>query len=174
MDDRKFKPLKNFISDRTCFGCGDANPAGLKMTFRTDGTTVVSELSVPAHLCGWNRLVHGGILSTLMDEIMSWTAIHLLQRLILTKSMQIDFLHPVYVGTPLRLEGRIDRHLSPKEAEVTADLHIKDGMRRCTHARGRFALFTAEAMQRMKIMDKDTVKSYTRWIENGGSIGSPE
>lgn len=167
MDDRTFRPLKNFILDRNCFGCGEANPAGLKMTFVTDGATVVSELSVPEHLCGWNRLVHGGILATLMDETMSWTAIHLMQRLILTKSMQIDFLSPVYVGMPLRLEGRIDRHLSEKEAEVTAELFLKENMQRCVRSRGRFALFTARAMRRMKIVDESTVAAFERRFEDG-------
>lgn len=162
MKDRSFRPLTNFAIDRTCFGCGDANPAGLKMSFKTDGATVVSDLSVPDHLCGWNRLVHGGILATLLDETMSWTAIHLLQRLILTKSMQIDYLRPVYVGMPLRLEGRMARHLSDREAEVAADLYLKDGMQRCASSRGRFALFTAEAMRRMKIVDKDTVEAFAR------------
>jgi acyl-coenzyme A thioesterase PaaI-like protein len=167
MDNRDFKPLTKFAAAGSCFGCGDANPAGLKMAFMTDGRTVVSELSVPDHLCGWNRLVHGGIVATLMDEIMGWTAIQLLQRLILTKSMQIDFLRPVYVGMPLRLEGRIDRHPSDKEAEVTADLYIKDGMQHCSRSRGWFALFTAEAMGRMKIVDQATVEAFARWFGSG-------
>ncbi len=172
MDDRDFRPLTNFTADRSCFGCGDANPEGLKMSFMTDGRTVVSELAVPDHLCGWNRLVHGGILATLMDETMSWTAIHLLRRLILTKSMQIEFLRPVYVGMPLRLEGRIDRHLNEKEAEVTADLYIQDGLQHCSRSRGRFALFTAEVMQRMKIMDPATVEAFARRF--GTATRSPE
>ena len=171
MDKERFRPLTNFTSDRSCFGCGDANPSGLKMAFMTDGTTMVSELAVPEHLCGWSRLVHGGILATLMDEIMSWTAIQLLQRLILTRSMQIEFLRPVHVGVPLRLEGRIDRRVSPKEAEVTADLYIKEGMQHCVRSRGRFALFTGQAMRRMRIVDSATVEAFERRFESRTGAG---
>ena len=171
MDDSQFKPLTNFTPDQSCFGCGRANPIGLKMSFFTDGDTVVSELVVPEHLCGWNRLVHGGILATIMDEIMSWTAIHLLGRLILTKSMQIEFLRPVYVGAPLRLESRIDHHASAKEAHVAADLYIKDGRQRCACSRGSFALFSAGAMRRMKILDGTTVDAFQQRFETSFKKG---
>ena len=115
-----FRPLENFTQDRNCFACGIDNPYGLHMVFATDGQTVISDITIPPHLCGWHRLVHGGIIATLMDEIMSWTAIHLLQRLILTRSMEIEFLRPVLMQVPLRVEGRVEKMVSPKEAVLNA------------------------------------------------------
>ena len=46
------------------------------MTFYTNQTAVYSKITVPDHLCGWNNLVHGGVLTTIMDEIMSWATIY--------------------------------------------------------------------------------------------------
>ena len=59
-----------------CFGC-PKNEAGLQMEFYLNEKldTVVSWLSVPDHLCGWGNIVHGGIISTLLDEAMGWAGL---------------------------------------------------------------------------------------------------
>ena len=77
------------------------------MKFYTNEAAVYSKLIVPDHLCGWNNLVHGGVLTTIMDEIMSWAAIYLLQQVPMTKSIRVDFLKPVYVGNSLKAEGTV-------------------------------------------------------------------
>jgi len=93
--------------DHRCFACGPANAAGLHMRFLAGEDRVVSRLTIPEHLRGWSNLAHGGVLSTILDEIMSWTAIHLLRRVILTKSMTVNFKKPVYVEKPVEAVGRI-------------------------------------------------------------------
>ena len=67
--------------DHKCFGCSPANPHGLQMEFyHADDAVLHSWLVVPDHLRGWNDLVHGGVISTILDEIMSWTAISMLKK----------------------------------------------------------------------------------------------
>ena len=51
-----------------CFGCSPINPSGLQMEFYANDSFVFSEVTVPQHLCGWNNLIHGGVLSTILDE----------------------------------------------------------------------------------------------------------
>ena len=53
--------------DHNCFGCSPVNASGLQMTFYANETAVFSKVTVPEHLCGWNNLVHGGVLSTILD-----------------------------------------------------------------------------------------------------------
>ena len=65
------KPLRN-RRDHHCFACGPQNPHGLKMTFYTDERSVYSWVTVPGHLRGWDNLIHGGVISAILDEIMSW------------------------------------------------------------------------------------------------------
>ena len=69
--------------DHNCFGCSPRNEAGLKMVFHInqEGDTAVSWLSVPDHLCGWANMVHGGIISTILDEAMGWAALVILKKL---------------------------------------------------------------------------------------------
>jgi acyl-coenzyme A thioesterase PaaI-like protein len=132
--------------DHNCFGCSPVNTSGLQMTFYTNETAVCSKVTVPEHLCGWNNLVHGGVLTTLLDEIMSWSAIYLLKRVPMTKSMTVDFLKPIYVGDPLRVEGTV--------------IYNKDDVC-CTSAAGTFAVFSPAVAKRLSITDDESLK----WFE---------
>ncbi|MBU0697911.1 MAG: PaaI family thioesterase, partial [Proteobacteria bacterium] len=100
---RELPPLDN----HKCFGCSPRNPSGLRMKFYTNDKSLFSSLTVPDHLCGWDRFVHGGVIATILDEIMSWSAITLLKRIILTKSMTIDFVKPIFIGNRLTAEGKV-------------------------------------------------------------------
>lgn len=147
------------MSTHNCFGCGPANPSGLQMKFYTDETSLFSRLTVPDHLCGWDRMVHGGVISTVLDEIMSWSAITLLKRIILTKSMAVDFLKPVFVGTELCVEGKLLSHNSEREALMAGFLYDHNG-ELCARSQGTFALFTPAAALRMRIMSEADVRGF--------------
>jgi acyl-coenzyme A thioesterase PaaI-like protein len=157
-----WKPLQSFSSDDHCFACGSKNPFGLHMQLLTEGNRVGANVVVPGHLCGWGRLVHGGIITTLLDETMSWTAIHLLKRLILTRTMEIEFIQPVAPNIPLRTEGRIESRNKNTEALVSAALYDETD-RVCATSRGRFALISTKMMRRMKIMDEQVVSDFERF-----------
>jgi uncharacterized protein (TIGR00369 family) len=66
------KIMKDFNDDQYCFVCGKKNPAGLKIEFRENLETKEVEAAVvfPTHLQGWKDTVHGGLLATVLDEIM--------------------------------------------------------------------------------------------------------
>ena len=157
-----YRKITNFTSDRSCFACGEMNPVGLKMRFETNGNTLKSRITLSEHMCGWSRLAHGGILSTLLDEIMSWTAIHLLESLILTKNMRIEYVKPVYVGRPLLVKGWVVEHSGPREALIGAELFDEQTDRLCARAQGEFALFSSKTMRRMGIIDDDTLDDFER------------
>ena len=135
-----------------CFGCSPINPSGLHMRFYTDGEALFSWLSVPAHLSGWRDLVHGGVTTTILDEIMGWSAIYLLKTLCLTKSISIDFLKPVYVGRELQAEGRLLTVKSGREAVMEGFLLDSEG-NLCSKAIGTFALFPPAMAERLGMMD---------------------
>lgn len=70
MTQHEWRSLTNI--DHDCFGCGQHNHQGLKMTFASNGEQLRSELVIPEHLRGWSNLVHGGITTTILDEMMGW------------------------------------------------------------------------------------------------------
>lgn len=107
MNAKHRQPIEN--TDTACFACGSDNPYGLHMKFSTDGTKLYSHLIPPAHMAGWENLLHGGIISTILDEIMAWTALYLLQWIILTKSLHVEFLRPIQVNTELEVQGWVEQ-----------------------------------------------------------------
>ncbi|HVM32551.1 MAG TPA: PaaI family thioesterase [bacterium] len=61
---------QRYQDDHYCLCCGDRNPLGFKMKFRFEGEKLLSEVSVPKEYQGFADVVHGGILGTLLDEVM--------------------------------------------------------------------------------------------------------
>ena len=155
-DYRKFKPIDN-RDDHKCFACGPANPHGLQMKFFTDGKMVTSWLTIPEHLCGWDNLVHGGVISTVLDEIMSWTAIHLLKRIVVTRTMTVAFVKPVYVGDRLQAVGEITNLEKDKEAVVEGKLY-KGDHELCARSTGHFAILKPKIAQKLGIISAEALK----------------
>ncbi len=92
-----------------CFGCGPANPSGLHLEFllAEDGS-VVCLPTIPDSFEGPPGYLHGGIIATLLDEIMS-KSVRARGLTAMTRRMEIDYLRPVPSGAQLRMEGRLVR-----------------------------------------------------------------
>ena len=143
-----------------CFGCSPANPSGLQMKFYTRNSMVFSHLTVPEHLCGWDRLVHGGVISTILDEIMSWTGIYMLKQITMTKSMTVDFIKPVYINSELKAEGRVMEKTGKHEALLEGRLYNDNGTL-CARSKGNFAIFSPKVAKRLGIARKE----HLEWFE---------
>ncbi len=124
------------------------------MEFFTDGEKLLSWPKVPDHLTGWDHIIHGGIITTMLDEIMGWSALHLLKKMTLTKSITVDFLKPVYLGEEIRLEGRMVELRGDREALMQGILY-NQADQACAKATGIFALFTIDQMRKRGIVAED-------------------
>jgi acyl-coenzyme A thioesterase PaaI-like protein len=99
-------PLPRLAHHR-CFGCGNANPIGLHMTFGMEGEAAVCDLALdPLHM-GWEGIAHGGIVTLVLDEIMSWAIIAHHRTFFVTRRVQVEFVRPAPAGTPLVARGVI-------------------------------------------------------------------
>jgi uncharacterized protein (TIGR00369 family) len=101
-------PMAHSAQNR-CFGCGQANPAGLRLEFLlTEDSSVVCLATIPEPFEGPTGYLHGGIIATLLDETMS-KAIRAQGFTAMTRQMEIEYLRPVPSGSPIRMEGRVVR-----------------------------------------------------------------
>lgn len=150
--------------DHHCFACGPANECGLKMKFYTDDEGVYSVLTIPAHHRGWDRLVHGGITSTILDEIMSWAAIYLLKKVILTKKMTVEFLKPIYVGSQLRAEGLVKQRTGPREAVMEGFLYDAQD-RLYARSEGVYALLEPKIAAKLDMMGPEALEDIRMILE---------
>ena len=150
---------------KDCFGCGSKNPHGLQMKFLTDDEAVYSHVAVPSHLTGWNDLVHGGILSTMLDEIMAWAAIYLLKKVVVTKSMQIEFIKPVFAADELTVTGRVLEQQNDREALMEGVVHRTTG-ELCTRSTAIFTLFAPAVAKRLGIMSDADITAFLEPLWN--------
>ncbi len=91
-----------------CFGCAPGNPFGLHMTFFEDGEDIVSIWHPEKHYQGWVDTMHGGILSTLIDEVCGWVVTRKKQTSGFTTSLNVRYRKSVSTNDPeLTIRARI-------------------------------------------------------------------
>ncbi len=110
-----------------CFACGTENPIGLNLQFYRLGDAVYSEITLDRQYEGWEGVVHGGIVSTLLDEVMSWAIMYAKQVFLVTRKMDIKYIRPVLVGTPLRVAGRLMDDSEPPKIRARAEIRDDQG-----------------------------------------------
>ncbi len=140
---------------QNCFGCSPKNASGLKMTFYTNRSVdaVVSWFSVPPQFCGWGTLVHGGIISTMLDEAMGWGALVILGRLVLSKTISVEFISPVLAGAEIRVEGSVRDVVSDRKGVMQGFIYSnKDVL--CARATSDVSLFTMDYIRKMGALDE--------------------
>ena len=91
-----------------CFVCGKKNPDGLKINFKVSDNKIQAEFIPHSSLQGYANIVHGGIISTLLDEAMGKLAFELGINC-LTAEINVRFKNPAYVGRKYLLTGEILR-----------------------------------------------------------------
>lgn len=98
------------LDDHNCFGCGSQNPIGLHLHFYrlADDDGAWAPWTPTKDYEGYNGMVHGGIICTLLDEIMAWS-LYARSTWAVTAKMQTSFRKPVLIGDPVRLVGRVTR-----------------------------------------------------------------
>ncbi|MCI0470668.1 MAG: hypothetical protein L0Y73_03315, partial [Candidatus Aminicenantes bacterium] len=85
-----------------------ANPYGLHLTFSDNEelSCVESQVLFPAHVQGWEGVVHGGIISTVLDEIMIKAAAKKKMKCV-TGEITVKFKQPVRTDMPYLLQGKV-------------------------------------------------------------------
>ena len=57
-----------------CFACGQNNPYGMKMVFRLEDNTIVSDFAPREEYQGFPGVIHGGIIAVVFDEALNRTS----------------------------------------------------------------------------------------------------
>jgi uncharacterized protein (TIGR00369 family) len=89
-----------------CFGCGGANARGMRLTFEQDDAAqrIRGRFQISADYQGGPGFVHGGIIATLLDEVMAkvnrFAGDHAV-----TAQLNVEYLKPVPIGRNLIVEG---------------------------------------------------------------------
>lgn len=113
--------------DHFCFACGALNPDGLRLKFEYPEPGFCRTEWVPVRKYqGWQGILHGGIISTLLDEAFAHSlggAARGAGLVAVTAEMTVRFEKPVRIGEKLVVEGRV---LDEKGRVIHCESVIKD------------------------------------------------
>jgi uncharacterized protein (TIGR00369 family) len=111
----------------SCFVCGESNASGLKIRFETDGEIARARfIPRPEHI-GFKHTVHGGILATLLDEIMVWACAIRTRRFSYCAELTIRFQSPVRPGEEVFLTGELVANRRDKLFEAKGEIRNAAG-----------------------------------------------
>lgn len=117
--------MQQATDNQYCFVCGSRNPIGLKVRPEMDAERLQAKfkVTVPEEFQGWEGVVHGGIVSALLDEAAAHAAMNISMQL-MTAELKVRYKKLVPVGRLLEVEGRVCTH-TKRLIQVEATLKME-------------------------------------------------
>ena len=110
---------------RLCFACSQENPIGLKLKPVHDGEKVTAEFTPGEFHQGWNNVVHGGILYTLLDEVTAYAMLCYGIEFGVTAKSEIRFKQVAPINEPIQASGWVTK-FTTRLVETKGVLTLKD------------------------------------------------
>jgi acyl-coenzyme A thioesterase PaaI-like protein len=134
------------LADNYCFVCGQDNPKGLKIQVRylEAEMTAETELFLPREYQGWADVIHGGILATLLDEMMAHAVWHFAGPG-LTLSLEVRFHAPLQPGEIILVRGVLHTRNGSRRLAEGEIIRRADGAR-IASGKSRFLLFNEKEL----------------------------
>lgn len=132
-----------FAPDSRCFGCGPANPAGLRIGSHEDGDDLVANWTPTPDHEAFEGVLNGGIIGTLLDCHSNWTAaMHLMATRgvdrppsCVTADYAVRLLRPTPTNGPVSLRARV---VDADKTRVTVEAEMAAGGQTTATCRGTF------------------------------------
>jgi uncharacterized protein (TIGR00369 family) len=128
-----------------CFACGTDNPIGLNLQFYRLGDTICSKITLEKIHEGWQNVAHGGIISALLDEVMSWAVMYSKKAFLMTRKMNIKYIRNVSIGIPLTVCGKLLDDSEPPKVKARAEIRDDKG-RLLARSKGEFVVVPEERL----------------------------
>ncbi len=123
--------------DNWCFACGKENPIGLRLEFYEEENAFCCEFTPGKNFQGYEGIMHGGIASVILDEIMARFLIDIKKIPVVTSRMEVRFRKPVRINSTVMAKALYD-HSEKNFHFVTGELRSKEGIL-LVSAKGIFA-----------------------------------
>ena len=132
-----------YAPENACFGCGAANPKGLRIKSFEEGDTLVCDWTPEAHHEAFPGVLNGGICGALLDCHSNWTAAHHLMRknsleflpCTVTADFHVVLKRPTPTGGPVHLTAHV---AESSEDRATVEAKIEAGGKVTATCRGTF------------------------------------
>jgi uncharacterized protein (TIGR00369 family) len=118
--------MMELADDGYCFVCGPKNPIGLKLKFHFNGKSIKTQFTPKKEHQGYLNIVHGGIISTLLDEAMVKLALAMNIPAV-TASIEVRLRRALNVGETINVEAEILKN-TKKTLETYAKATTKNNI----------------------------------------------
>ena len=134
-----------------CLVCGRENPHGLRLSLHVEegsGLVRAEFTPRPQHI-GFEGIVHGGVLATVLDEAMVWAATWAGRRFCVAGEISVRFRRSAGVGRALRCEARVESAASkrpgtPRLIHASARIVEADGGALVAESTGKYVPVSPE------------------------------
>lgn len=142
------QPLRPLPCYEDCYVCGPTHPHGLHIRFFATPTSEIRARLEPAGwMCGYDDVVHGGVVTALLDELIGWAVSLRNDLLAITGDLTVRFVKPVLVGAAYAGRGRVGKGRG-RLWEAEGELVSEDGTVHAM-ARGRYLLLSEQRTHAM-------------------------
>jgi acyl-coenzyme A thioesterase PaaI-like protein len=120
-------PMRELPHTHSCFVCGESNPLGLKLRFETDGHLVRARFVPRPEHVGFKQTVHGGLVATVLDEIMVWACAVQTKRFGYCAELNVRYVSPLRPQEPAVATAELVANRRDRIYEAKAELHTGAG-----------------------------------------------
>jgi acyl-coenzyme A thioesterase PaaI-like protein len=134
---------ERYAPRNTCFGCGPANPKGLRIRSLVEGDDVVAEWTPETHHEAYPGMLNGGIIGALFDCHCNWAAAHHLMLrsgaatppCTVTADYAVKLRRPTPSSAPVRLRARV---VESRDDRAVVEAVMEAGGEQTASCRGTF------------------------------------
>ena len=161
-------PMEALPRTRSCFVCGTENPLGLDLGVATDRRTVQTRFRFRPEHTGLAQTVHGGLLSTVLDELMAWACGVATRKLAYCAELTVRFHRPVGPETWVQGEGELLENRRGRLFLARAAIRDDAGVL-LVEATGKFMPVPGELQDRVL---SDFVADHGAWLDRHALRGA--
>jgi acyl-coenzyme A thioesterase PaaI-like protein len=138
------------FAPHNCFACGTLNEHGMQLELHMEPGRSWTDLILGKRFEGWDGIAHGGIVSTILDEVMAW-ALVADDNWGVTARMNVAFRKPVPIGRMIHGEGWVTRSRGRLADTAARIVDVESGVELAT-AEGVYA--AAGPDRKRELMDR--------------------
>jgi len=119
--------MRELPHTHSCFVCGESNAIGLRLRFETDGRLIHCRFRPRIEHAGFQGVVHGGLIATVLDEIMVWACAVGTGRFAFSVEMNVRYVNPLPPGEEAMITGELTANRRNKVFETKAEARRLSG-----------------------------------------------
>ena len=141
--------MQTLPQTRSCYVCGLQNPLGFQLDLTEDQQRVETRFRFKPEHCGFPGVVHGGQITTILDELMAWAVGVSTRQFAYCAELSVRFVRPIAPGVEIIGRGELLENKRGRLFLVSARLlNASDEL--FAEANGKFLPLPAEGQRAMR------------------------